>query len=101
MEVAQKIIRLQKERGWSDYKLAKEANISQSSLATLYARNTPPKLEMLQCICNAFGITLAQFFLEDERIEVLSEREKEMLSVFRKLSTKQQKALVDLLTEQK
>ncbi len=101
MEVAQKIIRLQKERGWSDYKLAKEANISQSSLATLYARNTPPKLEMLQCICNAFGITLAQFFLEDEKIEVLSEREKEMLSVFRKLSTKQQKALVDLLTEQK
>ena len=101
MEVAQKIIRLQKERGWSDYKLAKEANISQSSLATLYARNTPPKLEMLQCICNAFGITLAQFFLEDEKIEVLSEHEKEMLSVFRKLSTKQQKALVDLLTEQK
>lgn len=101
MEVAQKIIRLQKERGWSDYKLAKEANISQSSLATLYARNTPPKLEMLQCICNAFGITLAQFFLEDEKIEVLNEREKEMLSVFRKLSTKQQKALVDLLTEQK
>ena len=101
MEVAQKIIRLQKERGWSDYKLAKEANISQSSLATLYARNTPTKLEMLQCICNAFGITLAQFFLEDEKIEVLSEREKEMLSVFRKLSTKQQKALVDLLTEQK
>ena len=82
MEVAQKIIRLQKERGWSDYKLAKEANISQSSLATLYARNTPPKLEMLQCICNAFGITLAQFFAEKEEFMVITPEIKGMLQLW-------------------
>lgn len=99
MEVVQKIVKLQRERGWSDYKLAKEANISQSSLATLYARSTPPKLEMLQCICDAFGISLAQFFLEDEKIEMLSDIEKEMLVAFRRLNNKQQKALIDLITD--
>lgn len=92
MNVVEKIRKLQWERNWTDYKLAKEAGLSQSSLVTLYARNTPPKIETLQCICNAFGITLSQFFLEDEKVEVLSENEKEMLQCFRKLSLKQQKA---------
>ena len=71
MNVVQKIRQLQNERNWTDYRLAQEANISQSSLATLFSRQTPPKLEMLQSICNAFGLTLSQFFLENENIEIL------------------------------
>ena len=86
-------------KNWTDYRLAQEANISQSSLATLFSRQTPPKLEMLQSICNAFGLTLSQFFLENENIEILSDTEKKMLQVFRKLSPKQQKALIDVFEE--
>lgn len=99
MNVVQKIRQLQNERNWTDYRLAQEANISQSSLATLFPRQTPPKLEMLQSICNAFGLTLSQFFLENENIEILSDTEKKMLQVFRKLSPKQQKALIDVFEE--
>lgn len=94
MEILDKIKRLQGERGWSDYKLAQEARISTNTLTSLFTRNSPPKLDTLQCICNAFGLTLAQFFLEDEKIEVLSDTEKQMLQVFRKLSPKQQQALI-------
>lgn len=97
MNVIVKIKELQWERGWTDYKLAQEANISQSSLATLYARNTPPKIEMLQRICDAFGITLSQFFNENEKIEVLSEKEKNLLEKYRRLSSEKQQALLDLL----
>ena len=99
MNVIDKIRKLQWERGWTDYKLAQAADISQSSLATLYARRTPPKLEMLQRICEAFGITLAQFFLEDEQIEVLSEREKKILSSFRKLPPEKQHALIEFFSD--
>ena len=99
MNVVQRIRQLQNERNWTDYRLAQEANISQSSLATLFSRQTPPKLEMLQSICNAFGLTLSQFFLENENIEILSDTEKKMLQVFRKLSPKQQKALIDVFEE--
>lgn len=99
MNVVQKIRQLQNERNWTDYRLAQEANISQSSLATLFSRQTPPKLEMLQSICNAFGLTLSQFFLENENIEILSDTEKKMLQVFRKLSPKQQIALIDVFEE--
>ena len=56
-------------------------------------------METLQCVCNAFGLTLAQFFLEDEKVEILSDTEKQMLQVFRKLSVKQQKALIDVFEE--
>lgn len=99
MNVIDKIRKLQWERGWTDYKLAQAADISQSSLATLYARRTPPKLEMLQRICEAFGITLAQFFLEDEKIEELSEREKKILSAFRILFPEKQQALIELFSD--
>ena len=99
MNVLDKIRKLQWDRGWTDYKLAQAANISQSSLATLFTRQTPPKLDMLQRICEAFGITLAQFFLEDEQIEVLSEREKKIISSFRKLSPEKQQALIELFSD--
>ena len=97
MNIIQKIEKLRLQRGWTVYKLSIESGIPQSTLATVYERNTPPKLDTLQCICEAFNLTLAQFFLEDEQIEVLSEQEKHLLESFRKLSPKKQKALIDLL----
>ena len=45
-----KIKVLQGERGWSDYKLAQKANIPIPTLNSLFTRNSPPKLETLQCI---------------------------------------------------
>lgn len=99
MDVLTKIRVLQGERGWTDYKLAQEADISQATLAAIFQRGTPPKVDTLQCICKAFNMTLAQFFLDDENIELLSEPEKEMLAAFRKLSPKQQQALIAVFTE--
>ena len=99
MDILDKIRRLQGERGWTDYKLAQQAGIPIATLSAIFSRKNTPKLDTLQCICNAFGLTLAQFFMEDEKIEVLSEAEKEMLQVFRKLSLKQQRALIAVFSE--
>lgn len=99
MEVIEKIRKLQWERNWTDYKLAQEAGVSQSSLATMFSRNTPPKVDTLQRICEAFGITLSQFFLEDEHIEILSDKEKSLILAFRKLSLERQVLLVELLAD--
>ena len=100
MDVLTKIRILQGERNWTDYKLAQEADIPQATLAAIFQRGTPPKVDTLECICKAFGLTLAQFFLEDESVEVLSEPEREILAAFRKLSSKQQRALIAVFTEQ-
>ena len=99
MDILSKIRHLQGERNWTDYKLAQEADIPLATLSSVFTRGTTPKLDTLQCICKAFGLTLAQFFLEDEKIEVLSETEQEILKVFRILSPKQQKEIVAVFTE--
>ena len=79
------------------YTLADKANIPYSSLNSSINRDTPPKIDTLERICDALGITLAQFFIEDEQLEVLSEKEKELITLFRKISEEKQKALLALL----
>lgn len=97
MDIIAKIEQLKSERNWTDYELAQQSMITQSTIASMKARKSPPKIETLQAICNAFGITLSQFFLEDEQVEVLSEQEKTLISGFRKLSPEKKQALIDLL----
>lgn len=69
MDVIEKIDRLRKERGWSVNYLAMEAMLTQSTLSNLYVRHTEPKLSTLRAICGAFGITLSEFFREEDEEE--------------------------------
>lgn len=97
MDINKKIEELRFQRGWSMYELAQEAGITQSTLTSMIKRGSPPKIDTLECICDAFGITLSQFFMEDEQMEILNKSEKELVSLFRKLQEKKQQALIDLL----
>ena len=97
MDIIAKIEKLKNERKWTDYELAQQAMVTQSTISSMKARNSPPKLDTLQAICNAFGLTLSQFFLEDETVEILTKQEKSLLESFRKLPPEKQKALIDLL----
>ena len=97
MTVLEKIDKLRKDRGWSINFLAIEAMLTQSTINNLYTRKTEPKLSTLTAICNAFGITLAEFFAEeidksekdiedalDKKIKSLSPSKKKSLLVFLK-----------------
>ncbi len=97
MDINKKIESLRFQRGWSMYELAQEAGITQSTLTSMIKRGNPPKIDTLECICEAFGITLAQFFMEDEQLEILSKDEKELIASFRKLPESKQQALIDLI----
>ena len=88
MEVLEKIEKLRKEKGWSINCLAMESGLTQSTLNNLYSRNTEPKISTLRAICNAFCITLAEFFKEEEnddddelirRVKTLSKENKQAL----------------------
>ena len=83
------------------YELAQQAGITQSTLSSMIKRGNPPKIDTLENICEAFGITLAQFFIESEELESLSPTEKELISSFRKLSVAKQHALINLLKNEK
>ena len=97
MDINKKIEKLRFQRGWSMYELAQEMGITQSTLTSIMRRGNPPKIETLQRICEAFGITLAQFFVEDEQIEILTMDEKELISDFRKLPEEKKQALITFI----
>ena len=82
MDINKKINNLRVQRGWSMYELAQEMGITQSTLTSIMKRGNAPKIETLQRICDACGITLAQFFMEDEQLEILSGEEKRLVSLF-------------------
>ena len=98
MGVIDKIERMREERGWTKYRLAEEANLTYSSLMSMYSRNTPPKLDILEMICMAFGISLAQFFADGNVAEILSPDEKELIRKYRRL-TDEKKQAVNILIE--
>ncbi len=98
MNVIEHIRELKNERGWTDYRLAAEAMIPQSTLASIFERNTPPKLDILESLCRAFGMTLAQFFRESEREELVTEDEERLLRLYRTLSVERKRALIVLLS---
>lgn len=96
MEILEKIDALRKERGWSINNLAMEAALTQSTLNNLYTRHTEPKISTLKAICGAFGITLSEFFQEqDESAE--SDIDVTLNRAISKLSVQQKKALITLL----
>lgn len=86
-------------RNWSEYRLAKESGLSQSTIANIFRRNTLPSIPTLEIICSAFGITLSQFFSNDEHCTSLSEEQIELLKAWSVLSTKKRKALMNLINE--
>lgn len=99
METIERIKYHMELRGWTEYRLAKESKLSQSTIANIFRRNTLPSIPTLEIICNAFGITLSQFFMDDEKGSSLSEEQQNLLKNWGKLSIKQREALMNLINE--
>ena len=62
--VLKRVTQLLKERNWTLYRLAKEGEISYSTLSNSFQRNNVPSVSTLIRICDGFGITMAEFFDE-------------------------------------
>lgn len=100
MDIIERIKELRDVRGWSTNQLALEAELTQSTVSTLLTKpNSLPSLDTLIRLCNAFGITLAQFFMEEEQTEIVSSQEKILIGQYRKLPEKKKKAIIELLSD--
>ncbi len=73
MDVNEKLRKMLKERGLTTYKMAELSGLSHTTLANVFKRNTVPSINTLRAICNGFGITLSQFFAEEEMVEMTPE----------------------------
>ncbi len=96
MTTLEKIDKLRVQRGWSIYKLAEEAILTQSTLNNLYSRKAEPKLSTLRAICDAFEITLSEFFAEEDNTKE-TEIDRALQKKLSKMSLEQKKALLNFL----
>ncbi|MFR5832808.1 MAG: helix-turn-helix domain-containing protein [Acutalibacteraceae bacterium] len=95
MDVLKKIDYLRKEKGWSINFLAMEAGLTQSTLNNLYSRKTEPKIATLRAICDALGISLSDFFKEDENLD------DELTRKIKSLTDDNKKALLQIINNMK
>ena len=98
MNILEKIVALREERHWTEYQLAERSGLTQSTISSWYRKNMLPSIPSLNKICDAFGITLSQFFLEnDDKTLSLTEKQLDLLQAVEKLDAKQYAALIEFL----
>ena len=96
MDTLQRLHQLLDERGWSEYRLAKNCGLSNSTIANIYHRNTIPSISTLEAICTSFGISLSQFFAEGEMVELTPEL-KELFDNWVNLTPQQKDAVLQTM----
>lgn len=96
MDTHSKLRQLMSERGWTAYRLAKESGLSESTLANIFKRNTVPSISTLEAVCAAFGISLAQFFAEQDMVELTPEL-KELFDNWVSLTPEQKQAALHMI----
>ena len=96
MDILKRLNELQQQRGWSDYKIAKEAGLSPNTVSNVYRRNNIPSVTTLEAMCKAFGITMAQFFAEDDLVELTPDL-RLLFEKWSQLTDEQKKAVIQVI----
>ena len=98
MNILKKINKMRIGRGWSIYRLSVESGIPQSTLTNMFNRETLPSITTLECICNAFGITMAEFFTEENNptVEI---SDNEIISLLQELNGESKLLILSLIRQ--
>ncbi|MFT3952078.1 MAG: helix-turn-helix transcriptional regulator [Oscillospiraceae bacterium] len=97
MTVLEKILWFKQERNWTEYRLSEESGIPQTTISSWFRKNVNPSIASLEKLCDAFHITLSQFFAEDGEQVALTEPQKQLVAHWNRLNPAQQQIILDLL----
>lgn len=97
MNILDRITALREMRNWTNWKLSQESGVDQSTISAWYKKGRSPSVSSLEKICEAFGITMSQFFSNDNRTVELTSDQREMLECWSALSTKQKQVVLALV----
>lgn len=96
MDIHARLQQLLQERGWTEYRLSKECDLSQSTIGNIFRRNTFPSFATLETICKGFGITMSQFFADADMVELTPDM-KELFDCWVYLTPNQKSAAIQML----
>ena len=98
-DILNKILEERTKRGWSEYTLAQNSGLTQSTISTWYRKDLQPSVASIEKVCNGLGITLSQFFADyiPENPVSLNQEQMDLLSLWNQLTPAQRKAVMDML----
>lgn len=99
--IFEKADKLRLERGWSYYELATKANVSYSAIYNWRYRKSSPTLYLLESVCQAYGITLISFLLDEEEYADLTHEQKDLVTQWVTLTKEQKTAVLSLIKSMK
>ena len=73
MQTGDRLNALRAEKGMSQYRLSKLSGVAQSMISGIESGDKNPTVETLAQLCNALGVTLAEFFSPADEPEAASE----------------------------
>lgn len=97
IDVLDRITQYRLQRNWTEYQLAAASGLTQSTISSWYRKKLLPTLSSLEKICDAFGITLSEFFMTEEEAFPDTLLQKKILKEVGQLNEEQQKAILKLL----
>lgn len=98
MNILDRITEMRVERHWTEYQLAEKSGLTQSTISSWYRKNMFPTIPSLSKICDAFDISLSQFFMDDDSQPILlNDKQKELLNAVAKLEPEQYDSLLYFL----
>ena len=83
MDYGSRLRKMRKAKKFSIYRLHEITGLSQGHISELEKGKNQPTIETLQRLLTPMGISLSEFFNEDNEISYLNEREKELVATFR------------------
>ena len=92
-----RIKELCKKRGYTKYRLAQITGMTQTALGNILNQKSLPTIVNLERICDAFGITLAQFFTDDGSKLNLTQDQQEILDIWDDLESKEIEILIGFI----
>lgn len=88
MNIMDRIDGLCRQHNLSRYRLSMITGISQSAFSKMARQQSSLSLETIQRICDALGISLAQFFAETDEYPDLTAQQKQLLHSWNSLDEK-------------
>lgn len=81
----------------SKYKLAQMTGMSQTALGNIINRGSIPTIPTLEKICDAFGISLSQFFSGDGERPDLTEEQEEIIETWCNLDAEKRRIMMNFV----
>lgn len=97
IDILGRITKHRMSRDWTEYQLAQQSGIPQSTISTWYRKQMLPTLSSLDKICRAFDMTMAQFLSENDSLTEITPDQRELLNKWELLTSAQKRAFLNLM----